>query len=86
MRKARGVLELNQPPARLAKTTPQETKTLLSALLTYEDGTTELLTVIDDQGIHRVSEYSGQKTMIIHEILITYGEANAGPNVKNQDD
>jgi len=55
-------------------------------LLTYEDGTTELLTVIDDQGIHRVSEYSGQKTMIIHEILITYGEANAGPNVKNQDD
>lgn len=51
-----------------------ETKSLRSALVTYEDGSFVLLNVEDAQGFHRISEFSnGATKLTIHEIFITYG-------------
>lgn len=60
--------------------TPLETKKLASALLTYEDGSTLLLEVKLDQGIHRVNDYKhGSTKLITHEIFIAEAEINDEP-------
>lgn len=57
--------------------TPLETRKLASALLTYDDGTTLLLEVKLDQGIHRVNDYThGSTRLITHEIFIAEAEVD----------
>lgn len=64
-------LELKSPRSPLPKNTPLETKRLKTVLLTYEDDTTLLLEILEDQGYHRVNNYNNK--LITHEIFITYG-------------
>ena len=75
MRRVKEVHELNlEVPRILTPKTPQQTRSLQSALLTYDDGTTELIEVEDQQGFHRISNY---KDITIHEVFITHGEHHA---------
>lgn len=62
------------------------TQSLKSVLLTYDNGETLELEVVDQQGYHRTSEYVGDNgRCIIHEIFLTYGEKDGltGQNTRD---
>ena len=52
------------------------TRPLVSALLTYDDGTTQLFEVEDGQGTHTVSDYDAGlgRILITHDIFIAYAK------------
>ena len=60
---------------------PQQTKSLSSCLLKYEDGTELFLEVEDSQGFHRIEKMkSNTHEITIHEVFITYGSPRASEN------
>lgn len=55
--------------------TPVAAKKLRTCILEYEDGTILELPVEEEQGFHRISDYSTKgKVVTIHEVFITYGK------------
>lgn len=58
--------------------TPTAAKKIASCKIVYEDGTELELPVENNQGLHRINDYSHKgKKLVAHEIFITYDASSS---------